>query len=171
MRKCNKMWHEKNLPDYIHKKIAIYQHLPKVFADRIRKMSILSFFILLFGTFMGIQMKSAGFIFWSVFLCIIAFWQALSLLRTAQTKKYEIVEGKVLMVSTQMPFGRLKKVKLGFKDGGETVLLLEKSVFVEVGAWYRFYFTSRTKTLSGIGKVDALWDTGSFYGYEKISQG
>lgn len=171
MKKSNKMWHKKDLPEYIHKKITVYQQLPKVFADRIQKMSILSFFILLFGIFMGMQMKSAGFIFWSVVLGVITFWQAVRLLHTAQMKKYEIVEGKVLKVSDQMPFGRLKRIKLGFPDGGETVLLLEKSIFVEVGTQYRFYFNSQSKNLSGIRTVDAIWDTGSFYGYEKISQG
>lgn len=171
MKKVKILRRLQKLPEYIHEKMLLFQDLPGIFTDRVLKMSILSFIILLFGMFMGIQMESIGFAFWSVLISAIVFVQALLLLHTAFSGNYEVVEGTVLEISGKNPLWKLRKIKVGFPDGGETVLLLEKSIPVEKGVRYRFYFNCRQDALSGIRTVDATLNTGSFYGFEKSGEG
>lgn len=158
------------LPACIRKKKWDCRNIPGIFADRILKLGILSFSILLPGIFMGIQMGSPGFVFWSVILGIAVLAQAAFVLRTAITGNYEAVEGTVLMITGKYPVGRFRKIRIGFSDGGETVLLLDKNIPVEGGMQYRFYFSSRQNVLSGIKRVDAALSTGSFYGFEKLDR-
>lgn len=158
------------LPACIRKKKWDCRNIPGIFTDRILKLCILSFSILLPGCFMGIQTESPKFVFWSVILGIAVFVRAVLLLHTAMTGTYETVEGVVLLITGKSPVGKFRKIKVGFSNGGETVLLLDKSIPVETGSCYRFYFSSRQDVLSGIKTVDAALSTGSFYGLEKIDR-
>ncbi len=159
------------LPACIRKKKWDSCNIPGIFTDRILKLGILSFSILFLGSFMGIQMESPGFIFWSVVLGVEIFVQALWLLHTARTGGYEVVEGMVLEITARSPFKKFQKIKIGFADGAETDLLLEKNIHMEQGSRYRFYFRRRQDVLSGIKAVDAALSTGSFYGLEEIGKG
>lgn len=167
-KKRRDTWH---LPDCIRKKLFEYRDIPDIFADRVLKMSILSFLILLLGIFMGRQMESPGFILWSVILSIVIFVQALCLLYTALAGRYEVVEGTVLEITGRMPVGKFQKIKIGFTDGTGTELLLEKNIRIERGSRYRFYFSCGQNALSGIKTVDAALSTGSFFGLEKLGKG
>jgi len=158
------------LPACIRRKRWDFRNIPGIFADRVLKLGILSFSMLLLGIFMGIQMQSPGYAFWSVILSLIVFVQAVLLLRTAKNGNYEVVEGTILLITGKHPVGRFRKVRIGCLNGSETVLLLDKSIPVEMGSHYRFYFNSRQHALSGIKTVDAALSTGSFYGFEKIDR-
>lgn len=157
------------LPACIRKK-RNFRNIPGIFTDRILKLGILSFSILVAGCFMGLQMESTVFVCWSVILSMIVFAQAVLLLHTAMTGNYEVVEGTILLITGKHPVGRFRKVKIGCSNGSETVLLLDKSIPVEMGSHYRFYFNSRQDALSGIKTVDAALSTSSFYGFEKIDR-
>lgn len=180
MKKRNKPWHNqslknktkhiKNLPMHLQKKISTYQKIPKVFADRIQKMSILSFFILFSGSFMGVQMKSIRYIFWSVCISGMVFAQTLFLLYIALNGRYEVVEGIVLEILEKYPFRKMKKIRLRLFEGGETFLLLERHTVIEIGVKYRFYFKCSKGPCTGIKSVDTASNIGSFYGFEKITQ-
>lgn len=170
MQKMKDIRDAQNLPSCIEGRKAGYSNMPVVFSDRILKLGILSFSVLLFGCFMGIQMKSRGFIFWSVILGAEIFAQALWLLHIAFTGRYEVVEGMVLEITGRSFFTKFQKIKIVFADERETELLLGKSVHMEKGSWYKFYFNSGQNVLSGIKTVDAALNTGSFYGLEKISR-
>lgn len=171
MKKMKKQQNTLQLPACAHRKPVKFRDIPGIFADRVLKVSILSFIILLFGSFMGIQMKSPGFILWSVILSAVLFIYTLCLLRTALSGNYEVVEGTVLEVTGKSPFWKFQKIKIGFADGKETELLLEKNIRMEQGSQYRFYFSIRQDVLSGIKTVDAALSTGSFYGMEKLGKG
>lgn len=156
------------LPNYICRKKAKLGTVPEVFADRVLKMSILSFLILVSGILSGIYTKSPGFICWSVVLGIIIFFQALRLLRTAVKGEYVTVEGAVLEITGRHTPGRFQKIKIVSQKGKEMYLLLEKNVHLERGKRYRFYFNKKEGVCSGIRAVDAILNTGFFYGYEEI---
>lgn len=153
--------------EHSYKRVSGKQKIPPILTDRIRKMGILSFLFLLIGAFMGLQMKSPGFIIWSVILGAIVFMQAYRLQKDAESGNYETVEGIVLDAAQSFPGAKFQKIKISLREGGETVLLLEKRIRLEKGCQYRFYFRSRVNDLSGIGAVDAALNTGTFYGYEK----
>lgn len=171
MKKGKRPRQLERLPGYICEKVRLCQKLPGIFTDRVLKMSILSFFILLSGIVTGLQIKSRGFIFWSVIISAAIWIQALGILHTALLGNYEVVEGTVLEITGKNPLGKFQKVRVRFQDGGETVLLLEKELPLEKGIRYRFYFKCRQKALSGIRTIDAVLNTGSFYGFEKCGKG
>lgn len=158
----------RRLPDYIRRKRTEPRTIPELFADRVLKMSILSFLILVLGIFSGIYTKSPGFICWSVLLGAALFFRALRLFYTAAKGEYETVEGTVLGITGRHTPGRFQKIKIVSLKGKETYLLLEKNVHLENGKGYRFYFNKKENVLSGIRAVDAVLNTDSFYGYEEI---
>lgn len=161
----------RRLPDYIRRKKSESGTIPELFADRVLKMSILSFLILVLGIFVGIHTKSPGFICWSVLLGTVILCQAFRLLQTAAKGEYETVEGMVLKITGRHTPGRFQKIKIVSSKGKETYLLLEKNIHLENGQGYRFYFNKKSGVLSGIRAVDAVLNTGSFYGYEKLGEG
>lgn len=171
MKKHRKERLVKKLPKYNDKNRTLYQGLPGIFEDRIRNLCILSFLILLFGIFMGVEMKSLGFMFWSVFLCGLGIRKAVCVLHTARLGNYEVVEGIVCEVAGKNPLWKLRKVKVVFLEGGETILLLEKNIAIEQGVQYRFYFRDQPDVLSGVRRIDAALSTDSFLGLEKADQG
>lgn len=168
MKTARKWPSMRRLPDYIRRKKTEPGMIPELFADRVLKMSILSFLILVLGIFSGIYTKSPGFICWSVLLGAAVFFQTLRLLHTAAKGEYETVEGTVLEIAGRHTPGRFQKIKIVSLEGKETYLLLEKNVHLEKGKGYRFYFNKKVGVLSGIRAVDAVLNTGSFYGYEKL---
>ena len=168
MKKARKRPDMRRLPDYIRRKKPESGTIPELFADRVLKMSILSFLILVLGIFSGIYTKSPGFICWSVLLGAALFFQALRLFYTAAKGEYETVEGTVMEITGRYTPGRFQKIKIVSPEGRETYLLLEKNVHLENGNGYRFYFNKKEGVLSGIRAVDAVLNTGSFYGYEKL---
>ncbi len=171
MKKWRRQSYRRKLPGYIREKIKSCQDLPGVFKDRVLRLGILSFLILLFGIFMGNRMESLRYVLWSVIISMIVLIQALRVLQAGLLGNYEVVEGTVLEIYGKLPLGKFYKVKIRSPDGGETTLLLEKSVPVEKGVRYRFYFNCRKEALSGIETVDAAWNLGSFYGFEQVEKG
>ncbi|WP_283683458.1 hypothetical protein [Parablautia sp. Marseille-Q6255] len=143
------------------------QNIPTIFLDRIQKLGILSLFFLISGIFFGIRWQNAGFFVWSVFLSVAVGIQALVVFRDAVKGRYEMVTGIVEEIKKGMP-GQFQNLKVCQKDGSYTELLLSKKLSVEQGKRYRFYFREKNKTLLGIRQVDAMFDTGSFLGLEKI---
>lgn len=143
------------------------QTIPAIFADRIQKLGILSLFFLIFGIFFGIRWQSAGFLIWSVFLSAAVGIQAWMVFRDAVKDRYETVTGTVEEIKKWMP-GQFQKIRICQKNGSYTELLLGKRFSVEQGKRYRFYFKQKKNVLLGIRQVDAVLDTGSFFGVEEI---
>lgn len=142
--------------------------IPDIFADRIQKLGILSLFFLIFGMVFGIRWSSAGFFLWSAFLSAAVGFQAWMVFRDAVKGRYETVTGTVEEVKKRMP-GQLQKLRIRQKDGAYTELLLSKKISVEHGKRYRFYFRKKNNALLGIKQVDAIFNTGSFFGLEEVN--
>lgn len=154
----------------ISKKMECSQTIPDGLFDRILKFSILSFSILLLGVYMGINIKSMNFVFWSIAISAFGFFRAGRLLWIANRKDYELVEGTVFQIKGKHSIGQMCQVCIEMKNGQTTQLLMDKRQNLQVGKRYRFYFNKRQDTLSGIKKLDAMLNINSFYGYEEIEQ-
>lgn len=142
--------------------------IPFYFADRVRKLCILSFFILFFGLFMGIAQSSVNLAAWSAVLGIWGLVKAFFTAREALAGEYEAVEGIVTGIQRIYPIGRLQRVNISGSDGRQTELLLDRGVRIRLWMTYRFYFRKKETALTGIRRIDAAFNTGSFYGFEEI---
>lgn len=165
-KKSEKMRH---LVSDISQRLEGIQSIPSVLADRALKIGALSFFALFFGSYMGRQMDSASFIFWSVAICIFGIFYAFHLLRCGEKKAYEVVEGMVYEMKGRHSIGRVYQVGIRMEDGRQTWLLMDKRYRFWVGRRYRFYFCrEKQNILSGMKNLDAALNIGSFYGAEEL---
>ena len=165
-KKSEKMRH---LVSDISQRLEGIQSIPSVLADRALKIGALSFFALFFGSYMGRQMDSASFIFWSVAICIFGIFYAFHLLRCGEKKAYEVVEGMVYEMKGRHSIGRVYQVGIRMEDGRQTWLLMDKRYRFRVGKTYRFYFhKDRQNVLTGMKNLDAALNIGSFYGVEEL---
>lgn len=154
--------------DYISKKIGILQQIPSVLADRALKTCALSFLFLFFGGYMGGQMGSTQFICASVAISIYGFVQGYRVLRIAEKKDYETIEGTVYEIKGKYVPGKVYRVGIRLEGGDATQLLLDKRHKFQIGKKYRFYFSTRQQALTGIKNIDVVLNVDSFYGYEEI---
>lgn len=143
------------------------QPIPAVLADRVLKLGLLSFFMLIFGCFFA-QELGWSFLFGSLVLCAYLAAQAALLYHRAAKKDYETVEGTVRKVKGRHQPGRFLKVAVEKENGEEITLLLDKGRLIEEGTAYRFYFSSRQQALLGVKNIDAALNMNTFYGVEKI---
>lgn len=143
------------------------QPIPAVLADRVLKLGLLSFFMLILGCFFAREL-GASFLSASLTRCVYLAAQAALLYRRALKKEYETVEGTVRKVTGRHKPGRFLKVVVEKKDGEEATLLLDKGRPLEVGETYRFYFSNRQQAFLGVKNIDAALHTNAFYGFERI---
>lgn len=158
-----------SLAGRISRRLEGFQNIPSVLADRALKIGALSFFALFLGSYMGRQMESASFIFWSVAICIFGLVHSFRLLRCGERKGYETVEGMVYALKGRHSIGRIYQVGVRMEDGRLAWLLMDKRYRFWVGRRYRFYFCrEKQNILSGMKNLDAALNIGSFYGAEEL---
>lgn len=93
--------------------------------------------------------------------------RAIGLHRTITAKKYEIVEGTCVGVSS-IPFRRQLRVRIMDADGIETSLCLGKQARVKIGVCYRFFFKEEHPPSLGNEFLDTALGTGHFLGFEEL---
>ncbi len=165
-KKSKKMEH---LVSYISQRLEGMKSIPSVLADRALKIGALSFLALFAGSYMGRQMESVSFIFWSAAVCIFGLAYSFRLVRCGERKGYETVEGMVYALKGRHSIGRVYQVGIRLEDGRLTWLLMDKRYRFRVGRKYRFYFNKeRQNVLLGIKNLDAALNIGSFYGAEEL---
>lgn len=165
-KKSEKMEH---LVSNISQWLEGVHNIPSVLTDRALKIGALSFFVLFFGSYMGRQMRSASFVFWSVAICIFGLVYAFRLLKCGEKKAYETVEGMVYEIKGKYSIGRVYQVGIQMEDGRMTRLLMDKRYRFRIGRRYRFYFNQENQNvLLGIKNLDAALHVGSFYGAEEL---
>lgn len=169
MHKKKKSKKMEDLVSYVSQRLEGIQSIPSILADRALKIGALSFFALFLGSYMGRQMGSASFIFWSVALCIFGLCYSFRLLRCGEKREYETVEGMVYEVKGRYSIGRVCKVGVRMEDGRMVRLLMDKRYRFRVGKTYRFYFhKDKQNVLTGMKNLDAALNIGSFYGVEEL---
>ncbi|RRK32120.1 hypothetical protein EBB54_12620 [Schaedlerella arabinosiphila] len=169
MHKKKKSKKMEDLVSYVSQQLEGIQSIPSVLADRALKIGALSFFALFLGSYMGRQMGSASFIFWSVELCIFGLFYSFRLLRCGEKREYETVEGMVYEVKGRYSIGRVCKVGVRMEDGRMVRLLMDKRYRFRIGKTYRFYFhKDKQNVLTGMKNLDAALNIGSFYGVEEL---
>lgn len=144
--------------------------LPGVLLDRVLKQGLLSIFILTIGISAGFQMQAWNFVFWSVILGCLGLWKTVRLFHTTQKGQYEKLEGRVIKLEGKYRMGRFYRLQLQQEGGKETTLLLDKGNRLQEGKAYRFYFSKSRQALSGINRLDAAFNTGTFYGFEELEE-
>ena len=107
---------------------------------------------------------------WTVFLTVCGIGYALYIYYLVVTKSYEVVEGTVTEIHAELLFDGFKRVLVQRDDGLTTELLLNKETTVMHGKTYRFYFNQSAHALSGIHRLDAAFDFGSFFGVEEVKE-
>lgn len=153
---------------FIKKYSNQFGKIPNVFKDRILKLSILSFLILLLGVFMLHKMGIRFFVC-SAGISLFGFWRSYRIFYCAVRKNYEIVAGIVLKVKGRHTFGQFYRVTVQMEKGTETDLLLDKQTRVTVGKMYKFYFGKKEENIfPGGEKVRAAFNLGTFYGMEEL---
>lgn len=95
--------------------------------------------------------------------------RAAGLHRTITTKKYEIVEGTCVGVSS-IPFRRQLRIRIMDAYGIETSLCLGKQARVKIGFCYRFFFKEGQPPSLGNEFLDSALVTGHFMGFEEIGK-
>ena len=159
----------KRLVSYMGQRIEGFQSIPAVLMDRACKRSALSFLALLLGVHTGRQAGSPGLILWSAGICLFGMVHAGHLLRCGERQDYEIVEGVVYEQKGRHSPGRVYQVGVRLREGQAVQLLMDKQYRFRIGGTYRFYFNpKRQNVFSGIKGLDAMLNTGSFYGAEEL---
>ena len=144
------------------------QSVPEVFVDKIVKFCLLSLLVLSIGCYAGIHIKSFRFFCWSVVISGYCAITAFRLLRLAEKKKYDVLEGMVMEIKGKHSPGRSCVVRLQLDDGTVTRFLVDKKQHFQVGIKYRFYYSKKQGVLSGIKSLDAILNAGSLYGVEEM---
>lgn len=169
MHKEKKTKKMEELVSYISLRMKGFQSIPSVLADRALKIFVLSFFALFFGSYMGKQTESPGFILWSAAICGFGLWYSFRLLCRGEKEEYETVEGVVFALKGRHSIGRVYQVGVRTEDGSLAWLLMDKQYRFQVGRAYRFYFNKgKLSVLTGMKNLDAALNIGSFYGAEEV---
>ncbi len=118
MHKKKKSKKMEGLVSDVSQRLEGIQSIPSVLADRALKIGALSFLALFLGSYMGRQMGSASFIFWSVALCIFGLFYSFRLLQcghylaqiTWQMSSNDLTKtyGELMEEHGKKPFGDIK---------------------------------------------------------------
>ena len=150
------------------RKLEAVQAVPVVFVDRALKYGLLSLFVSFAGCYAGNRMSSLNFVCCSVAIGAYCAARALRLLRLAEKRDYDVLEGTVSGIKGKHSPGRAYVVWLRLDGGAAARLLMDKNQRLEAGRRYRFYFSKKRGFLSGIRGLDAALNTGSLYGVEEL---
>ena len=82
-------------------------------------------------------------------------------------QKYSVVVGICSSISIPLIY-RYRKIQLINEQGSELNLLIHKSVKLQIGTNYRFYFRNTCQATIGNDYLDSVLSTNNFLGYEVI---
>ena len=166
-----KRWRQQceTLIQYLTKKLVATGEIPFVFQDKMLKTGLLSFFIVMIGTYMGVQFEESSFLIMTWILAVFSFSQIFRFLKIGKTGEYEMLEAQVLAIKGKHYPGRTCQAILQDKAGNNIRLWLPKERYFMVGKTYRFYFKKVDHVQGKTEKVkDCRYEI--FYGMEEIQQ-
>ena len=137
-----KRWRKQreSMTQYMIKNLDGTEEIPFLFKDKMLKAGLLSFFIAVIGTYMGVQFEEASFLILTWILAVFSFYQIFKFLKIGKTGEYEIMEAQVLAVKGKHYPGRMYQIVVQDKDGSRIRIRIQKEKNLMVGKTYRFYF-------------------------------
>ena len=166
-----KRWRQQceTMIQYLTKKLVATGEIPFVFQDKMLKTGLLSFFIVMIGTYMGVQFEESSFLIMTWILAVFSFYQIFKFLKIGKTGEYEIMEAQVLAVKGKHYPGRMYQIVVQDKDGSRIRIRMQKEKNLMVGKTYRFYFGKVERVEGKAAKIGELMYE-VFYGAEEIPQ-
>ena len=130
------------MTQYMIKNLDGTEEIPFLFKDKMLKAGLLSFFIAVIGTYMGVQFEEASFLILTWILAVFSFYQIFKFLKIGKTGEY---------------------------DGSRIRMRKQKEKNLMVGKTYRFYFGKVERVEGKAAKIGELMYE-VFYGTEEIPQ-
>ena len=143
--------------------------IPKPLLHKIIITPLIGTGCLILGTAMFIGAGDRTLLLLSGVLFLACAWKAFGYYRIAVKEHYEIISGTCVRILPQ-PIGKFRKVQIMDENGVETTLRLPKQNCFQIGAKYRFYFSTRFNLTLGGEALTAALSTDSLLGYEEIPE-
>ena len=123
-KRWRKQW--ESMTQYMIKNLDGTEEIPFLFKDKMLKAGLLSFFIAVIGTYMGVQFEEASFLILTWILAVFSFYQIFKFLKIGKTGEYEIMEAQVLAVKGKHYPGRMYQIVVQDKDGSRIHIRIQK---------------------------------------------
>lgn len=164
-KRWRKQW--ESMTQYMIKNLDGTEEIPFLFKDKMLKAGLLSFFIAVVGTYMGLQFDEAGFLILTWILAVFSFWQIFRFLKIGRTGNYEMLEARIFAIKGKHYPGRNYQVTIQDKEGKMLRIWIPKEKNFIVGKNYRFYFKKMEQIQ---GKTEQVKECRYeiFYGMEEI---
>lgn len=164
-KRWRKQW--ESMTQYMIKNLDGTEEIPFLFKDKMLKAGLLSFFIAVVGTYMGLQFDEAGFLILTWILAVFSFWQIFRFLKIGRTGNYEMLEARIFAIKGKHYPGRNYQVTIQDKEGKMIRIWIPKEKNFIVGKNYRFYFKKMEQIQ---GKTEQVKECRYeiFYGMEEI---
>lgn len=153
-KRWRKQW--ESMTQYMIKNLDGIEEIPFLFKDKMLKAGLLSFFIAVIGTYMGVQFEEASFLILTWILAVFSFYQIFKFLKIGKTGEYEIMEAQVLAVKGKHYPGRMYQIVVQDKDGSQIRIRMQKEKNLMVGKTYRFYFGKVERVEGKAAKIGEL---------------